>query len=94
MERDPLRETLDGLLSADAPAPAAPSAPLPAAIEAVCRALADEAGISDVRLGRQVRNATRWKCWNCFMHPGSIERRYCSSQLGAALDNASAATLA
>ncbi|KAK9835401.1 hypothetical protein WJX81_007126 [Elliptochloris bilobata] len=54
MEGDPLRETLDGLLSADAPAPAAASAPLPAAIEAVCQALAEEPGITDVGLGRQV----------------------------------------
>ena len=54
MEHDPLRETLDGLLSTDAPAPDAASAPVPAAIESVCRALAEESGVSDVRLGRQV----------------------------------------
>ena len=54
MEHDPLRETLDGLLSGDAPAPEAASAPVPAAIDSVCRALAEERGVSDVRLGRQV----------------------------------------
>lgn len=54
MEHDPLRETLDGLLSTDAPAPEAASAPVPAAIESVCRALAEERGVADVRLGRQV----------------------------------------
>ena len=58
---DPLRETLDGLLSAstmslDDPASAgAPAAPVPPAVEAVCRALVDEPGIADVVLGRQAR---------------------------------------
>jgi hypothetical protein len=61
MEGDPLRETLDGLLSAstmslDDPASgAAPAAPVPPAVEAVCRALVDEPGIADVVLGRQAR---------------------------------------
>ena len=57
MEGDPLRETLDELLPADTPAGAGASArprPSTPAVDAVCRALADEPGIADVRLGRQV----------------------------------------
>lgn len=54
MEGDPLRETLDGLLPADEGAPAAAPEQLPPAVVAVCRALAEEPGIADVTLGRQV----------------------------------------
>ena len=66
MEHDPLRETLDGLLCSDAAdAPEAANAPVPAAIESVCRALAEESGVSDVRLGRQVRNVAPTMLAHC-----------------------------
>lgn len=54
MENDPLLENLDGLLPLDTSSVASVPTNLPAAIEDLCAALANEPGVEGVDIGRQV----------------------------------------
>lgn len=54
MESDPLLENLDGLLPLDTGSVTSVPANLPAAIEDLCAALANEPGVESVDIGRQV----------------------------------------